>query len=113
MAAKPWACVSSLKSRQLGLTCPLNFTRRASGSSCFVQRLKLSDKLEFHEGCVNTLNFNASGNLLASGSDDLDIAIWDWAKGKKTMTYESGHASNVFQVFLSLLKCSKFSQSPQ
>mgnify|MGYP001795153378 FL=1 len=100
MAAKPWRCVSGLHSRQLGLTCPLKFTRKAGGCSCFVRRLKLHNKLEFHDGCVNTLNFNISGDLLASGSDDLDIALWDWSKEKKIMCYESGHSSNVFQVFL-------------
>jgi len=55
-------------------------------------------KLEAHRGCVNTLHFNSSGSLLASGSDDLGIVVWDWAVGKFLVSYDSGHRSNVFQV---------------
>lgn len=90
--------VPSLQSRQLGILSPKNFPRETSGSSGLVKRLMLHDKLVHHDGCVNTLHFNMSGDLLASGSDDLDIVIWDWAKGKKKIAYESGHSSNVFQV---------------
>ena len=32
--------------------------------------LRLSQELEGHEGCINCINFNQKGNLLASGSDD-------------------------------------------
>lgn len=96
--SKSWPLVRSLCSRQLGLICPVNFTRDASGSVGLLQRMKLQNKLAFHEGCVNTLHFSQSGDLLASGSDDLAIAIWDWSKGKKKLTYKSGHTSNVFQV---------------
>ena len=90
--------VPDLQSRQLGILSPNNFSRDTSGSCGLVKRLTLHDKLEHHDGCVNTLHFNMSGELLASGSDDLDIVIWDWAKGKKKLAYESGHSSNVFQV---------------
>ncbi|KAK2566700.1 DDB1- and CUL4-associated factor 8 [Acropora cervicornis] len=89
--------VSNLQHRQLGILSPMNFSRQTSGSCGLVKRLSLHNKLEHHEGCVNTLHFNMSGDLLASGSDDLDIVIWDWAKGKKKIAYESGHTSNVFQ----------------
>lgn len=90
--------VPCLQSRQLGILSPKNFSRDTTGSSGLVKRLKLQEKLVHHDGCVNTLHFNMSGDLLASGSDDLDIVIWDWAKGKKKVAYESGHSSNVFQV---------------
>lgn len=99
MAKNAYHClVPSLQSRQLGILSPQNFSRDTSGSCGLVKRLTLHDKLVHHDGCVNTLHFNMSGDLLASGSDDLDIVIWDWAKGKKKIAYESGHSSNVFQV---------------
>lgn len=41
-------------------------------------------------GCVNCLNFNSTGNLLCSGSDDRQIKIWDWQKLKSTQSYSSG-----------------------
>ena len=90
--------VPGLQYRQLGILSPNNFSRGTSGSCGLVKRLTLHENLEHHDGCVNTLHFNMSGELLASGSDDLDIVIWDWAKGKKKLAYESGHSSNVFQV---------------
>ena len=93
-----WAMIPNLQSRQLGLLSPQNFARDASGSCGLVKRLDLHEKLDHHDGCVNTLNFNMSGDLLASGSDDLDIVVWDWAKAKKKLAYGSGHTSNVFQV---------------
>jgi len=74
------------------------FQQRCYGSLHAVQRLELMYKLEAHRGCVNTLHFNSSGTLLASGSDDLSIVVWDWAVGKFLVSYDSGHRSNVFQV---------------
>ena len=110
MAMNAHQCiVPSLQSRQLGILSPKNFSRDTSGSCGLVKRLTLHDKLVHHDGCVNTLHFNMSGELLASGSDDLDIVIWDWAKGKKKLAYESGHSSNVFQVkelIINDMKCS-------
>ncbi len=32
-------------------------------------------------GCVNTVSFNPSGDLLVSGSDDQAIMLWDWRTG--------------------------------
>lgn len=76
------------------------FQQRCYGSLHSVQRLELMYKLEAHHGCVNALHFNSSGTLLASGSDDLSIVVWDWALGKFLVFYDSGHRSNVFQVSL-------------
>jgi WD repeat-containing protein 42A len=76
------------------------FQQRCYGSLHSVQRLELMYKLEAHHGCVNALHFNNSGTLLASGSDDLNIVVWDWPLGKFLVSYDSGHRSNVFQVSL-------------
>ncbi len=46
---------------------------------------------------MNALNFNGSGSLLISGSDDYRVCIWDWVKSSVILQYESGHKSNVFQ----------------
>ncbi|XP_067033070.1 DDB1- and CUL4-associated factor 8-like isoform X1 [Acropora muricata] len=90
--------VSNLEHRQLGILSPMNFSRQISGSCGLVKRLSLHHKLEHHQRCVNTLHFNTSGELLASGSDDPDIVIWDWAKGEKKIAYKSGHINDVLQV---------------
>lgn len=93
-----WKSFKSLHFRALGLGAPYLFTRNVTGSLNMIQRFKLERKLDYHTGCVNTLNFNETGDTLASGSDDLNIVIWDWARGKKKFHYESGHTGNVFQV---------------
>jgi WD40 repeat protein len=63
-----------------------------------VQRLQLERQLKEHEGCVNCIHFSHGGDRLASGSDDLHVVVWDWAKGRKVTKFESGHMANVFQV---------------
>ncbi|XP_062542797.1 DDB1- and CUL4-associated factor 8 [Armigeres subalbatus] len=73
------------------------FQSRAYGSKHLVERLDLSHRLCEHEGCVNSLNFNSTGTLLASGSDDLKINLWHWQTNKLMQSISSGHRSNVFQ----------------
>ncbi|XP_012258390.2 DDB1- and CUL4-associated factor 8 isoform X2 [Athalia rosae] len=90
-----WFIVPELINRQLGSNAL--FQRRFYGSLHTVQRLELMYKLKVHKGCVNTLSFNQRGNLLASGSDDLMVVIWNWALGKKQHSFKTGHRSNVFQ----------------
>nr|XP_012137619.1 PREDICTED: DDB1- and CUL4-associated factor 8 isoform X2 [Megachile rotundata] len=90
-----WFVVPELIRRETGNN-PL-FQRRYYGSLHVVEHFELAYKLETHQGCVNALNFNEKGNLLVSGSDDLSVVIWDWAKGKNCRHLFSGHASNLFQ----------------
>lgn len=74
-----------------------DFSARRVGSHALTRRLELSYKLAYHEGCVNSLHFNPSGSLLASGSDDLEIAVWHWERRRKAFSFHSGHRANVFQ----------------
>lgn len=68
------------------------------GSSIYsVERMKQLHRLERHYGCVNCLNFNKVGNLLVSGSDDLKVIVWNWARRQPIVVQASGHRSNVFQ----------------
>ncbi|KIH66136.1 WD domain, G-beta repeat protein [Ancylostoma duodenale] len=50
-----------------------------------------------HEACVNTLRWNRSGTLLASGSDDRRVKVWNLA-GECIASVETGHHANVFAV---------------
>ncbi|PNF37312.1 DDB1- and CUL4-associated factor 8 [Cryptotermes secundus] len=96
-----WFVMQEVVNRQKGVSGRCQgaelFQQRCYGSLHSVQRLELMYKLEAHHGCVNALHFNNSGTLLASGSDDLSIVVWDWALGKFLVFYDSGHRSNVFQ----------------
>jgi len=96
-----WCAVKELASRSFGLPCHKSveniFNSRCHGSLRFVQRLQMAYKMDCHNGCVNALHFNSSGTLLASGSDDLNIIVWDWSLAKPLINYDSGHRGNVFQ----------------
>ncbi|XP_053684327.1 DDB1- and CUL4-associated factor 8 [Sabethes cyaneus] len=73
------------------------FQSRAYGSKHIVERLTLQHQLSKHGSCVNSLNFNSSGTLLASGSDDLKINLWNWQNGKLVQSIASEHRMNIFQ----------------
>ncbi|KAJ8011785.1 hypothetical protein DPEC_G00061860 [Dallia pectoralis] len=96
LSSPSWRAVPSLRSREIGRGLH-QFVRRVCGAQGLVQRLELQGRLERHTGCVNTLHFNPSGTRLASGSDDLRVVIWDWARRRAELEFDSGHKSNVFQ----------------
>jgi DDB1- and CUL4-associated factor 8 len=60
-------------------------------------RLRNDKKLEKHQGCVNTVSFSSDGSIIASGSDDRNIILWDWDAGTIKLQFHSGHSNNVFQ----------------
>lgn len=75
----------------------LGLTQRINSSIYSVERMKLLHNLQEHSGCVNCLNFNKAGNLLVTGSDDLLVIVWNWAKRQPITIQKCGHRSNVFQ----------------
>lgn len=62
-----------------------------------MKKLDLYGKLNGHEGCVNAVEFNSTGDVLVSGSDDRQIMLWNWLSGSRKLSYPSGHCENVFQ----------------
>ncbi|KAG5566813.1 hypothetical protein RHGRI_002375 [Rhododendron griersonianum] len=114
--------------REMGLSRPPTFARRISASEAYifwgcyayifvldkiaclgvlllwfwvqvlVKQIDLYGKLNGHEGCVNTIQFNSAGDLLVSGSDDQEVKIWNWATKTLELSYPSGHLDNIFQV---------------
>ncbi|XP_021775040.1 DDB1- and CUL4-associated factor 8-like isoform X2 [Chenopodium quinoa] len=83
--------------REVGQLSSRSFAHRLTASEDFVLRLDILRKLEKHRGCVNTVSFNASGEILVSGSDDRRVILWDWEVGKAKLSFHSGHNNNVFQ----------------
>ncbi|XP_047506935.1 DDB1- and CUL4-associated factor 8 [Pieris napi] len=91
--------------REMGLTFPLGkaikedvmFEKKFYGSLHAVYRMAKFDSLMKHRGCVNSINFHPEGHLLASGSDDTNVIVWDWARNIPIQTVKTGHKSNVFQ----------------
>ncbi|POM58213.1 Hypothetical protein PHPALM_37171 [Phytophthora palmivora] len=68
------------------------------GHGSLVRRLQCEAVLDGHKGCVNTLQWNENGKLLASGSDDHKVIIWSYDQHKKQQVIESGHHLNIFAV---------------
>lgn len=99
--------LKELFSRENGFTSrtPQNFSKihssfesRFYSSRHIVEKLRVETKrLSKHKGCVNCLNFNRSGNMLVTGSDDLRIILWDWPSRKIIHNFKSGHSLNIFQ----------------
>ncbi|KAL1106373.1 hypothetical protein V6Z11_D04G199500 [Gossypium hirsutum] len=83
--------------REVGELSTRNFAHRLAASEDLVLRLEIYKKLKKHRGCVNTVSFNADGNILVSGSDDKRVILWDWETGNAKLTFQSGHVNNVFQ----------------
>ncbi|WOL09724.1 DDB1- and CUL4-associated factor 8 isoform X2 [Canna indica] len=89
--------VVELCQRELGGFSPRAFAHRFGASEDLVMRFGIDRKLENHRGCVNTVSFNADGDILTSGSDDRKVILWDWASGNIKLSFYSGHSNNVFQ----------------
>uniref|UniRef100_A0A0E0GKY7 Uncharacterized protein n=1 Tax=Oryza nivara TaxID=4536 RepID=A0A0E0GKY7_ORYNI len=90
------SCFFEVGRQEIGSSTPRASSRRISGSEGLVMRMHQYGKLRGHDGCVNTVSFNPAGNLLVSGSDDMDIILWDWLAKTQRLIYPSGHQENVF-----------------
>ncbi|XP_024524743.1 DDB1- and CUL4-associated factor 8 [Selaginella moellendorffii] len=89
--------LGKLWERQIGNIHPRAFSLNIGGCKDLIQRLERYAELSGHDGCVNTVHFNPSGDILVSGSDDKEIVFWDWAARSKKLSFNSGHDNNVFQ----------------
>ena len=63
-----------------------------------INRLGLDYELSGHSGCVNCLEWNKDGSILASGSDDIHIMLWDPFLKRKLADIDTGHQGNIFSV---------------
>ncbi|XP_013180878.1 PREDICTED: DDB1- and CUL4-associated factor 8 [Papilio xuthus] len=97
--------VREVINREMGLTfpcgktaqSPMKFEQKFYGSLHAVYRLEKLHNLNKHHGCVNSINFHPEGHLLASGSDDMNVVVWDWARNRALQSIKTGHRANVFQ----------------
>ncbi|KAK9747163.1 WD domain, G-beta repeat [Popillia japonica] len=62
----------------------------------FIQRFGLLKKLPVHEGCVNTLQWNTTGEYILSGSDDQHLVITHGHNYKVLVDYTTSHHANIF-----------------
>ncbi|XP_073420096.1 WD and tetratricopeptide repeats protein 1 isoform X1 [Dendrobates tinctorius] len=84
--------------RQIGERQARSFQRHHHVTDPLIRRLGLEAELQGHSGCVNCLEWNEKGDLLASGSDDQHMMLWDPFRHKKLLSMHTGHTANIFSV---------------
>ena len=47
---------------------------------------------------MNCIQWSENGEILASGSDDVRVVIWDPFRGRKLHSINTGHKGNIFSV---------------
>uniref|UniRef100_A0A673L8H8 DDB1- and CUL4-associated factor 6-like n=1 Tax=Sinocyclocheilus rhinocerous TaxID=307959 RepID=A0A673L8H8_9TELE len=85
-----------VRKRTIGCTDPYAVRTNYLGRREFVQRLKLEAVLSVHDGCVNTISWNDTGEYILSGSDDTNLVITNAYNRKVKTTIRSGHRANIF-----------------
>ncbi|XP_038576702.1 DDB1- and CUL4-associated factor 6 isoform X3 [Micropterus salmoides] len=88
--------VWDVNKRLIGYNEPNTIRTNYLGRREFVQRLKLEGTLNVHDGCVNTISWNDTGEYLLSGSDDTFLVISNPYSKKVKKSIRSGHRANIF-----------------
>ncbi|XP_071333120.1 DDB1- and CUL4-associated factor 6 isoform X4 [Trachinotus anak] len=88
--------VWDVNKRLIGYNEPNTIRTNYLGRREFVQRLKLESTLNVHDGCVNTISWNDTGEYILSGSDDTFLVITNPYNKKVKKSIRSGHRANIF-----------------
>ncbi|XP_024657361.2 DDB1- and CUL4-associated factor 6 isoform X5 [Maylandia zebra] len=88
--------VWDVNKRLIGYSEPNAIRTNYLGRREFVQRLKLEATLNVHDGCVNTISWNDTGEYILSGSDDTFLVITNPYNKKVKKSIRSGHRANIF-----------------
>ncbi|XP_077946387.1 DDB1- and CUL4-associated factor 6 isoform X8 [Gasterosteus aculeatus] len=98
MVTMSWSgnLVWDVNKRLIGYNEPNTIRTNYLGRREFVQRLKLEGTLNVHDGCVNTISWNDTGEYLLSGSDDTFLVISNPYNKKVKKSIRSGHRANIF-----------------
>ncbi|XP_053966712.1 WD and tetratricopeptide repeats protein 1 [Anastrepha ludens] len=72
--------------------------RRLHVSSAYIDRLEQETILRGHQGCVNCIEWSSNGRILASGSDDFCVMLWDPFRKRCIRSIPTKHCGNIFSV---------------
>lgn len=61
-----------------------------------MQRMSLLKRLNVHNGCVNSVCWNATGDLILSGSDDQHLVLTNPYTYKVLTKFKTSHRANIF-----------------
>ena len=89
-----------LHSRQAATNLHYDLNHRLTTHASAIHSLAFDQLLEGHAGCVNRLAWNQSATLLASGSDDCCVRLWDFQRPGRPcrLNLQTGHQANIFAV---------------
>ncbi|XP_011500985.1 PREDICTED: WD and tetratricopeptide repeats protein 1-like [Ceratosolen solmsi marchali] len=93
-----YRAIDLLYQRQIQESISRHIDRKLKVTPNFISRLGLEAKLDGHDGCVNCLEWNESGTILASASDDMHVILWDPFRYEKKLTLHTKHGGNIFTV---------------
>ncbi|RZF46444.1 hypothetical protein LSTR_LSTR012519 [Laodelphax striatellus] len=93
-----------LREREINDSINRSLHRKWHVTDTLINRLGLEKELEGHQGCVNCLEWNSEGQILASASDDFQVILWNPFTYKKIHKINTGHHGNIFSV--KFLPCS-------
>ena len=91
--------LTSLYYGQPGQPVALTVQHVLTSSNNLWRRLAHTGSLAGHTGPVQSVSWNTAGTLLASGSDDCRIKLWDAARGQARRSIDSvrGRAAHLAQ----------------
>uniref|UniRef100_A0A1B6D964 WD and tetratricopeptide repeats protein 1 n=1 Tax=Clastoptera arizonana TaxID=38151 RepID=A0A1B6D964_9HEMI len=87
-----------LNNREINERINGNFQRHFHVTEDLINRMGLEKELVGHQGCVNCLEWDSNGRLLASASDDYKVILWDPFRYRQVQTISTGHNGNIFSV---------------
>ncbi|XP_014599725.1 PREDICTED: DDB1- and CUL4-associated factor 6-like isoform X1 [Polistes canadensis] len=61
-----------------------------------IQRMSLVKRLKVHNGCVNSICWNSTGNIILSGSDDQHLVLTDVYNYQVLTHHKTSHRANIF-----------------
>ncbi|KAG7197011.1 hypothetical protein KM043_017547 [Ampulex compressa] len=87
-----------VRQREIWDTVAYTVSQKLHVTENLISRLGLEKELNGHTGCVNCLEWNETGQVLASASDDMNIILWDPFRYEKKLVLHTGHRGNIFSV---------------
>lgn len=75
---------------------PFLIYKAAKNNKALIQKLRLQKKLPVHNGCVNSICWNQSGNYILSGSDDQHLCVTQAYTYEILASVRTGHRANIF-----------------
>lgn len=95
---KDYRVIDLVRKREIRDSVTRTISQNLHVTEYLISRLGLEKELDGHSGCVNCLEWNETGQILASASDDMTIILWDPFRYEKKLVIHTSHHGNIFSV---------------